>query len=260
MIQLLNIEWMKVKAYRTFWILTILFFISVPLLGLAFEGFTNKSKEASLLLGSPFAFPRVWDTIAWLASFVTPIMGIMLIIFLTNENNFRTVRQNIIDGWSRDQYITAKFGVLITTTIFITLLITCTVLFFGLKNGMGDAMENINFLFYAFVQSLAYLSLAFFLGVYMKRAGIAIAIYVMYVYVGEICIALLLDFQVKRHLGAFLPLECTDRLIPGLSNFVRKLSESGHPPPSNSTYVIIALCYIALFNFLSWRKIKKADL
>lgn len=260
MIQLLNIEWMKVKAYRTFWILTILFFIAVPLINLAFEGFTNKSGQVNLLLGSPFAFPKAWDTIAWLASFITPIMGIMLIIFLTNENNFRTVRQNIIDGWSRDQYIMAKFGVLITTTIFITIMIGVTTLFFGLKNGVGDATENIVFVFYAFVQSLAYLSLAFFLGVYMKRAGIAIAIYVMYVYVGEICIALLLDFQVKRHLGAFLPLECTDRLIPGLSNIVRKLSEQGNPPPSSSTYVLIAIAYIVLFNFLSWRKIKKADL
>lgn len=259
MIQLLNIEWMKVKAYRTFWILTILFFITVPLLNMAIESFVSQTKQVSLLLGSPFAFPRVWDTAAWATSLLTPVMGVMLIIFLTNENNFRTVRQNIIDGWSRDQYITAKFGVLLTTTLFITLLIVVTAFFFGLKNG-GDATENIIYIFYAFVQSLAYLSLAFFLGVYMKRAGIAIAIYVMYAYVGEFVIAGLLDYKVVRHLGAFLPLESTDRLIPGLSNFARKLVDQGNPPPSNSTYVLIALAYIVLFNFLSWRKIKKADL
>jgi ABC-type transport system involved in multi-copper enzyme maturation permease subunit len=169
------------------------------------------------------------------------------------------VRQNIIDGWSRDQYISAKFGVLLTTTLFITLLIVVTAFLFGLKNG-GDAAENLIYIFYAFVQSLAYLSLAFFLGVYMKRAGIAIAIYVMYAYVGEFVIAGLLDYKVVRHLGAFLPLESTDRLIPGLSNFARKLVDQGNPPPSNTTYVLIALAYIALFNFLSWRKIKKADL
>lgn len=260
MIQLLNIEWMKVKAYRTFWILTILFFVAVPTLNIAIESFVTQTKQVSLLLGSPFAFPRVWDTAAWVASLVTPVMGIMLIIFLTNENNFRTVRQNIIDGWSRDQYITAKFGVLITTTLFITLLIVVTALLFGLKNGTGDATENIIYIFYAFVQSLAYLSLAFFLGVFMKRAGIAIAIYVMYAYVGEFVVAGLLDYKVIRHLGAFLPLECTDRLIPGISNIARKLVDQGNPPPSNTQYVLIALFYIALFNFLSWRKIKKADL
>ncbi|WP_346316242.1 ABC transporter permease [Chitinophaga sp. YIM B06452] len=260
MIQLLKIEWLKVRAYRTFWILTGLFLLAVPLLTWAFESILNSTNEMVARFLNAFTFPKVWDTTAWIGSLATPVIGIMLIIFLTNENNFRTVRQNIIDGWSRNQYINAKFGVLISGSLFITLVIAVTALVFGLKNGGGDVTDGSIFIWYTFTQSLAYLSMAFFLGVFMKRAGIAIGIYIMYVYVGEFAIAGLLDFKVKYHLGGFLPLECTDRLVPGMFDRLRDLMRKGGPGPSKTEYTLIAWAYIALFTYFSWYKMKKVDL
>lgn len=260
MIQLLRIEWLKVKAYRTFWILSGLFVIAVPLLTWAFESILNSTNEMIARFLNAFTFPKIWDTAAWTGSLATPVIGIMLIIFLTNENNFRTIRQNIIDGWSRNEYINAKFGVLLTASLFITLVIAVTALVFGLKNGEGKVTDGMIFIWYTFTQSLTYLSMAFFLGAYMKRAGIAIGIYIMYVYVGEFAIAGLLDFKVKYHTGAYLPLECTDRLIPGMFDRVREMMRQGGPGPTKTTYALIAWFYIALFTFLSWYKMKKADL
>ncbi len=260
MIQLLRIEWLKVKAYRTFWILSGLFVAGVPLMMWAFESIMrNSPKQVAAFLNS-MSFPKVWDNTAWMASWMTPVMGILLIIVLTNENNYRTIRQNIIDGWSRDQFISAKFGVLLLMTIFLTLVITLTALLFGLRSGDTDISDGSIFIWYAFVQSLAYLSLAFFLGVFMKRAGIAIGIYVMYVYVGEFGISMLMEFKLAFHSGAYLPLQCTDRLIGGEMKVLQEIIRLGGAPPSNSTYVIIALVWIALFNTAAWYKMKKADL
>ncbi|MGN7720383.1 ABC transporter permease [Chitinophaga sp. 22620] len=260
MIRLLNIEWLKVKAYRTFWILTGLFVLAVPLLTWAFESALTSTNQAVAQFLAAFSFPKVWDTTAWIGSLATPVIGIMLVIFLTNENNFRTIRQNIIDGWSREQYINAKFGVLLTAALFITVVIALTALVFGLKTGTGDATDGTIFIWYTFTQSLAYLSMAFFLGVYMKRAGIAIGIYIMYVYVGEFAIAGLLDFKVKYHTGGYLPLESTDRLVPGMFDRLRDLMRKGGPGPTKTTYVLVAWFYIAVFTALSWFKMKKADL
>jgi ABC-type transport system involved in multi-copper enzyme maturation permease subunit len=259
MIQLLKIEWMKVKAYRTFWILIAIFTVAGPLLSSAYSSLNKRVFSKLPMVQNPFAFPEAWETVAWLTSFMTPVMGILLIILLTNENNFRTIRQNIIDGWSRDQYIAAKFGVMLGMVLFITLLVTLTAIVFGAQNG-GDASENLHIILWSALQSLTYLSAAFFLGTFMKRSGIAIAIYVFYAYVGEFMLAALLDFQVRFHAGAFLPMECTDRLLPGqATKMMRKLMTEA-PPPSNSVYIITAVAYVLLFCYLSWRKMKKADL
>ncbi len=258
MVQLLKIEWMKVKAYRTFWILVAIFTAAAPLLCSAYLSVNKQVLSKLPFGGTPFAFPQAWETVAWLTSFMTPIMGILLLILLTNENNFRTIRQNIIDGWSRDQYILAKFGVMIGMVLYITLLIVLTALVFGIQHG-GDASENLHIIVWSALQSLTYLSAAFFLGTFMKRSGIAIAIYVFYCYVGEFMAAGLLDFKVKYHLGGFLPMESTDRLLAGEGKIFRKLMEKA-TPPDESVYILTALAYIALFCFLSWRKMKKADL
>lgn len=254
MTRLLNIEWMKVKNYRTFWILIALFTVGAPLLVLAFEGI-----NARLPISTAFNFPNVYETTAWLTSFMTPVMGILLIILLTNENNFRTLRQNIIDGSSREQYIAAKFGVMLSLVIFITILIAITGLVFGLKHGGIMYDGGFKLIVWSALQSMAYLSFAFFLGTFMKRSGIAIAIYVFYAYIGEFMISGLLDFKVKFHSGAFLPFEATDRLLAGESKMIRNLMKQS-PPPSDTTYILIALFYIILFCTLSWYRMKKSDL
>lgn len=246
------------KAYRTFWILISIFTVAGPLLSSAYVSVNKQLLSKLPMFQNPFAFPEVWETVAWLTSFMTPVMGILLIILLTNENNFRTIRQNIIDGWSRDQYIAAKFGVMIGMVLFITLLITLTALVFGAQNG-GDPSENLHIILWSALQSLTYLSVAFFLGTFMKRSGIAIAIYVFYAYVGEFMLAMTLDFKVKFHSGAFLPMESTDRLLAGQGKIFRQLMQKA-TPPSNTTYILIAAAYILLFCYFSWRKMKKADL
>lgn len=260
MIQLLKIEWLKVKAYRTFWILIGLFTVAAPFLCVAYEGINNSITSKMPIVQNPFTFPQVYETVAWLTSFMTPVLGILVIILLTNENNFRTIRQNIIDGWSRDQYIAAKFGMMGVLVLFITILIAVTAFVFGLRNGGYADSSAYKLIVWAALQSLSYLSLAFFLGTFMRRSGIAIAIYVFYAYIGEFMLAAFLDFKVKLNLGAILPFESTDRLLAGQSRIIRNLAQQGATPPSDTTYVLLALAYIVLFCFLSWRRMKRADL
>lgn len=259
MTQLLKIEWLKVKAYRTFWLLSGLFLVIVPLILWSYELILKNSSQVAAFIGA-FSFPKAWETTAWIGSTMYPIMGILLIIFLTNENNFRTIRQNIIDGWSRDEYILGKFGVMITMAIFMTLVIAASALFFGLRSGQGNAMDGIGMIWLVFIQAMDYLAVALFLGVFMRRAGVAIAIYVMYAYVFEFFISRLVDFKVKAHMGALFPLECTDRMIPGETKLVNELASQGVKPFEQSTLQLIAIGYIILFCFLAYRRLKRADL
>jgi ABC-2 type transport system permease protein len=76
------------------------------------------SNIAKLLLGNPFSFPEAWHTVAFFSSIFVLLPSILVIMLVTNEYTFKTHRQNIIDGWSRKQFITSKlFDVLIVSVI-----------------------------------------------------------------------------------------------------------------------------------------------
>ncbi len=49
------------------------------------------------------------------------ILGMLFILLITNEVQYRTHRQNIIDGWSRTNFILAKFSVMIAFVVVATL-------------------------------------------------------------------------------------------------------------------------------------------
>ncbi len=113
MLHLLKIEWLKVKNYKAFWIFIILYLFAI--LGINYIGYyineiTVESMPASqVLMGTPYAFPKVWQTVGFMSSWLLYFPGILFIMLLTNEFNFKTHRQNIIDGWTRKDFVTVKF-------------------------------------------------------------------------------------------------------------------------------------------------------
>src|SRR5215213_11080408 len=116
MLQRLGIEWMKLKNYRTFWILSGLYLLSI--VGINYIVFTIQQKiyadqqakgMAKMIIGDiPYSFPTVWQMTAYVSSFLLFIPGLLMIISITNEYSYKTHRQNIIDGWNRRQFITVK--------------------------------------------------------------------------------------------------------------------------------------------------------
>ena len=115
MINLLKIELKKTVTNKTFWVLTGLY---VLLLGLVFFGVqsvineisTNASKTSSISIPkvSIYNFPDIWQNLTYLAGFFKIFLAVVVIIFITNEFSFKTIRQNIITGMSRVDFIFYK--------------------------------------------------------------------------------------------------------------------------------------------------------
>ena len=107
MFSLFKIEWLKIKTYRTFWILFLGFLVFYPV---AFyfsaykfmERFSDTATMQEQLLKSmmdaPFIFPKVWLAASWMGGMFFILIGMLFILLITNEVQYRTHRQNIIDG------------------------------------------------------------------------------------------------------------------------------------------------------------------
>jgi hypothetical protein len=255
---------MKIRLYRTFWILLGIIVVSIPafsymwynILGNSFP----KGKGGRSLLGSPFSFPDGWHTITWLSSLLFILPAILIITLTTNEFTFKTHRQNIIDGWSRSQFIGVKLIGVFLLSVLSTVVVMLTVLGFGYLGSKGGAhvsvWEGSRFLFFYFVQVLSYSMIAYVLSVLIKRSGLAIALFLIYMLVEQVLVAIL-DNVYHLSFGKYFPEETTDRLIP--FPFAQLVDSTGweHKIPG---YLIAAAIYLILYCVATGRYFLKSDL
>ncbi len=265
--QLIRIEWLKVRNYKTFWILLGIIIVCIPAFNYVIYDITDNSfpkMNGQNLLGNPFSFPTVWSTVPYNAGILVLLPAILIITLFTNEFTFRTHRQNVIDGWRRSQFIFIKlFGVFLLT-LFITGIVILTVLYFSYINKKADQpapgwMELRYILFY-FVEMLDYSLIAIIFAMLIRRAGLALGLFFLYMIIEQFIVSLGRN-KYKATWVDYLPEEVSDRLIP--QPFARKiLSPGGNQLWENHVllYLSIAVLYIIIFVvFVSWR-FRKADL
>jgi len=267
MVRLLQIEWMKVKNYRTFWILLLITVVSIPAFNYVFYDLMNNSFPKSngrSLLGSPFIFPYVWQTVGWNSSLLLIIPAILIITLITNEFTYKTHRQNIIDGWSRTQFITVKLVEVLILALLTTIVELATCIFFGYilnKVPYGVSIfTDIRFVGFFFIQSVSYTMIAFLMGAFIKRAGLAMGVFFIYLVIEQFVVSLL------RHKYSidgvdYLPEEVTDRLIP--QPYTQKIMGvdklrywESHIP----IYITIAAIYLIIYCAVAIWRFRKNDL
>lgn len=229
MTNLLKIEWLKIKAYPAFWWVLAITAVSYPavnyFMSIAYHHFLDDPKMASIkmMIGNPFAFNEVWHTVAYFSSWFVLFPAIIVIMLITNEYTFKTYRQNIIDGWSRNQFLTAKLLNVANISVIITLLYLVVCLLLGVKN--TNAMDKTGesgtyFIAYFFLQTFSQLSIAFIIGFFSKKSFVALSVFLFLFLILEPILTKTLEIK-NIAIGHFLPFEISDRMIPPPAFFGR---------------------------------------
>lgn len=265
MLHLLKIEWLKLKQYRTFWILAVLYVISnygVSYIGYflynSFAHEVGKNGVAKAIIGpNPFAFPDVWPTITWLCSLLLFVPSLLLIISVTNEFSYKTHRQNIVDGWSRTQFISVKLMLVFIISVLSTILTFITALTFGWQEGLAMSFDKIEFIGYFFIQALSYGCVALVFSLLLKRSGLAIGVYFLYVFVLENLLSKVMNNN-WGNAGHYLPLESTDSLIP--FPFLQKATHGYIYQPDYTILLPLAIAYLIIYVVFSMRRFQTDDL
>ncbi|MCO6496099.1 MAG: ABC transporter permease [Chitinophagaceae bacterium] len=262
MVELLKIEWMKVKNYKAFWVFTILYFVS--LFGINYIGFylNTVAKEnvpmGEAIIGSPYAFPKVWGTVGFMSSWLLYFPGILFIMLMMNEFNFKTHRQNIIDGWERKQFVNVKFVSILIYSILITLLNVLVALLFGLLTEASlFSFEGFDRVGYIFLQTFSYIAFAVFLSLLFRRSGVAMAVFFLYGLIFEWLLTAFINMKLDMTpVGYLLPLQTTDSLLP--LPFGREVLYKGLPP--DWVLILAIVIYGGLYYMFSIMKFTKDDL
>ena len=218
--RILYIEWLKVRKYRAFIVLALL--SAAGIFGASYivsnmEGVVRVTMGPNPLtgavLGRPFDFPEVWHTVSWISSFMHLLPALLMIMLICNEYNFRTNRQNVIDGLSREQFMWGKIMLGVGLSLAMSVMVFITACVFGVQGGHGFSLDGIEYVGLYFVQSLAHVSVAMVMATLFKRSGMSIGIYFLYVFIIENVLSMILLYRFGTRLGAFLPLDSSDKLI-----------------------------------------------
>jgi hypothetical protein len=226
MFSLIQIEWLKIKKYPAFWAMLIIVLLTYPAANLMFYNVylditTQKGTQmlAKMFLGNPFAFPETWHTVAYISSFFVILPSILVIMLVTNEYQYKTQRQNVIDGWTRRQFMASKLIDVFIVSAITTLLYTLVAIGFSIYADTFDATKMWEQSYYIglfFLQTFAQLSIAFLLGYLIKKAFIALGIFLFYYLIVENIATGYIRMKAEKiggDLGRYLPFEISDRMI-----------------------------------------------
>jgi ABC-type transport system involved in multi-copper enzyme maturation permease subunit len=270
---IIKTEWLKLKHYKAFWLLIFVTAISYPgINGIAYFAFKDsidaKSQSGQLvkmLLGNPFAFPQSFHTTAYLSSFFTFIPAIVVIMLVTNEYMFKTHRQNIIDGWKKNTFIWGKFISVVLVTMIVTIFYLAVASFVGVlatKEMSGvNVFEKAQYIGLFSLQVFCQLSIAFLLGLLIRKAFIAYGIYIFYSFILENILSGFFRVKSKKwgiDYGHYLPFEISDRLIP-LPPSIGKFNAADNQLAiaainNHVVYTIVLTAFVWLLSFYIFKK------
>jgi ABC-type transport system involved in multi-copper enzyme maturation permease subunit len=217
------------KKYNAFWWIMGITALAYPgvnyMFYIIYQQMMNQPSDAAQLIkmaiGNPYAFPDVWQTVAFFSSFFLVFPAVVVIMLITNEYTFKTHRQNVIDGWSRSQFISSKLLDVLIITVLVTLLYFVVALVAGFSNHtrlIRDTWDQAEYIGLFALQTFSQLSIAFLIGFLVRKAFISLGIFLFYCLVFEPILVQLIKHYGNDQ-GKFFPLEISDRLIP-LARFI----------------------------------------
>jgi ABC-type transport system involved in multi-copper enzyme maturation permease subunit len=178
-----------------------------------------------------------------------------------SEYTYRTHRQNVIDGLSRNQYVTSKILFVIVLALFSTILTAACAFCIGVSGETAVSFHNFRYIFYFFVHAVMYLGLAFLFALLLRKTALTIGIFFVY----SLMLENILEHYLNKlntgitNIGDFLPLASSDHLLV-FDKMKAAFSMLGTTSKPEYVYLTVSIVYIALFGLICYYYNKKQDL
>ncbi|WP_341215593.1 ABC transporter permease subunit [uncultured Wocania sp.] len=274
MLRLLNLELQKLLLNRTSKILIFVSFVLPFFVILLSSLKINVFGFFTLELGELgiFNFPMIWHLTTFFASQFKFFFAIVVVSMIGNEYSNKTIKQNLIDGLSKKEFILSKFYTIIffslVSTVLIGLISLCIGLYYSSYTEVSIIFRETEFILAYFVKLIAFFSLCLFFGMLVKRSAFALAFLFILFILEWILFGLIAwksDANIAEKIQNFFPLKSIYKLI---DQPFQRIAMTKFPDKAEIAYdyavhwyeFAIVIGWTALFIFLSYRLLKKRDL
>lgn len=267
MIRLLQIEWIKIRNYKPFWILSILYFFGLLLIFLGGQFFLMwmESQGAEFEGIKPsmlpiYDFADIWHNFTYMASLLKVIPAFIFLIMITNEYSYKTLRQNIIDGMTRGEFLYSKLLLAFIYSLVSVVFIFITGLVIGLFSSpvkdISSIFAHADFLLAHGLEMFAFFSFTLLLSIFIRRTGFALVLLLIYSIMLEPLFALYIGYKFEGP-ELFFPIKSINLLIENPFTKYLLMETTEHV---KWTSALIALAWTVVFNYGSYMILRKRDL
>jgi ABC-type transport system involved in multi-copper enzyme maturation permease subunit len=277
--RLLSIEFQKIWLSKASRILTISYFFLLSFIALiASIKFNIGSFQLHIAEQGIFNFPYIWHFNTYIAAILKFFLAIVIVSVMSNEYSYGTLKQNLIDGMSKQEFILSKFLTVVVfafaSTIFVFIMSLILGYSFSSYTEFSIVFSDLEYLLAYFIKLIGFFSFCLFLGILVKKSAFAIG----FLFVWNILESILkgiLSFKVfpegksAENISQFLPLESMSNLIVEpfsrlsvVKNIQTAIGGAGNGKDYDVhfTSVLIVLAWTVVFILMSYKLLKKRDL
>lgn len=221
--RLISIELQKIWMNKASKILTLTYFILLSFIALiASIKFDVGPFKFHLAEMGIFNFPFIWHFNTYIAAWLKFFLAIVIVSMMANEYSYGTLKQNLIDGLSKKEFILSKFLTVVLfafcSTVFVFIMSLILGLVFSSYNELDVIIMDLDYLLAFFVKLTGFFSFCLFLGILVKRSAFALGFLLVWS-IAEGIIKGILKFKIfpesntDEYIMQFLPLESMSNLI-----------------------------------------------
>lgn len=278
MLRLLAIEFQKLRYSKSAKILIVTYFILITFIALiASIEFNFAGAQFRVADQGIFNFPYIWHFNSYVAATLKLFLAIVIVSMMANEYSNRTLKQNLIDGLGKKEFVLSKFLTIIVFALVSTLFLFVVSLILGLS--FSDYTEasiifsDMEYLLAYFVKLTGFFAFCMFLGVLVKRSAFALGFLFIWWILESIAYGLLewkifRDTDIAANIVQFFPLESMSILIKEPFSRLNVIQTAATQLGSEFTkdyavhwyQLLIVLIWTAVFFYLSYYLLKKRDL
>ena len=276
--RLLQIEFQKLWQNRMSKFLIIAYFFLLTSIALiAAIKFDIGPIKFHLAEQGIFNFPYIWHFNAFVASFFKLFLAIIIISMVANEYSNRTLKQNLIDGLSKREFIYSKFLMVIVFSIISTVFVFIISLLLGIGysdyNEVGIIFSELEFILAYFIKHIGFFSFCLFIGMLIKRSAFALGFLIIWNFIEWIIYGLLFwnfgkGSSVPDNIASFFPFRSMSNLIDEPFSRLSAVKAVANQVGENLSYdyavhwyeIAIVGVWTFLFIFWSYKLLLKRDL
>tara|TARA_B100000989_G_scaffold298100_1_gene286092 strand:- start:1151 stop:1984 length:834 start_codon:yes stop_codon:yes gene_type:complete len=275
--RLFLIEYVKLRANRSSRILIGAYFIMLTSIALiAAIKFDVGPIKFHLADQGIFNFPYIWHFNAFIGAWFKIFLAVVIVSMTANEYSKKTIKQNLIDGLSKREFLHSKWVMVLAFAGISTLFIFVVSLILGLiysnYNELSIIVQDLVYLLAYFIKLVAFFAFCLFLGTAIKRSAFALGFLGIWQMFEGICYGLLLwespEWLDAETVYRFFPLNAMSNLVRepfSRLSTVRNLADQVGEQMTKNTDVqlldmLIVLAWCFIFYALTYRLLKRRDL
>ncbi len=278
MFRLLNIELHKLRYNRSAKILISTYFILITFIALiASIEFDLGPVHFRLADQGIFNFPFIWHFNSYIGALLKIFLAIVIVSMMSNEYSHRTLKQNLIDGLSKREFVLSKFLTVLLFSVVSSIFLVVVTLILGYSfsdyTEIAIVFSDMEYLLGYFVKLLGFFTFCMFIGILIKRSAFALGfLFIWWIFenilFGVLKFRFFKDTDIAENTMQFFPLSAMSNIVVepfSRLNFIKtaatQIGEELDKDYSVHWYqLLIVLVWTAIFVYLSFALLKKRDL